>query len=67
MANMSYCRFQNTELDLRDCVYALDEEDEFQCLSADERAAALDMMTLCSQYIEKMEMLINNVIPAEEL
>jgi len=26
MANMSYCRFQNTLLDLEDCLEALQEE-----------------------------------------
>jgi len=28
MGNMSYCRFENTANDLRDCVYALNESEE---------------------------------------
>ena len=28
MAIMSYCRFENTANDLRDCVYALNESEE---------------------------------------
>jgi ribosome assembly protein YihI (activator of Der GTPase) len=28
MANMSYCRFRNTENDLDDCLYALENGDE---------------------------------------
>ncbi len=27
MANMSYCRFENTANDLKDCVWALNDED----------------------------------------
>ena len=29
MANMSYCRFENTEIDLRDCLNVLQGEDEY--------------------------------------
>ena len=28
MANMSYCRFRNTMMDLDDCLYALEEGEE---------------------------------------
>lgn len=28
MANMSYCRFRNTKIDLRDCLEALRDEEE---------------------------------------
>ena len=33
MANMSYCRFRNTMMDLDDCLYALEDGEE---LSKDE-------------------------------
>lgn len=33
MSNMSYCRFQNTLIDLRDCKYELDEMVECQNMS----------------------------------
>jgi hypothetical protein len=44
MANMSYCRFQNTLNDLRDCQEALDEQD---CLSNDEARARDKLIALC--------------------
>ena len=40
MANMSYCRFHNTNLDMRDCIDALDDGEE---LSDDEFIACKDM------------------------
>lgn len=44
MANMSYCRFQNTLQDLRDCYEHMDEEEE---LSKDERQAREWLIELC--------------------
>ena len=58
MANMSYCRFENTSRDLRDCVEALEElaDDlafgEGRTLSTTERQAADWMVKLCSRYLE---------------
>jgi hypothetical protein len=55
MANMSYCRFENTSRDLRDCVEALEElvyEDE-RPLSVSERQSADWMVELCKQYLER--------------
>lgn len=55
MANMSYCRFRNTKMDLADCVYTLEdfvnEETEFD-LSLEEINAAKRMRELCEEYIE---------------
>lgn len=28
MSNMSYCRFHNTNIDLHDCIWALEDNDE---------------------------------------
>lgn len=46
MANMSYCRFQNTLADLRDC-----EESEGmyepETLSAEEQSARAQLIALC--------------------
>lgn len=53
MANMSYCRFQNTSNDLRDCVNTLEEEDYPE--SRDELAAAKWMYSLCQRYINAYE------------
>jgi len=56
MANMSYCRFENTSRDLHACVAALDEladGGEFiQPLSASERQSADWMVKLCQRYLE---------------
>lgn len=55
MANMSYCRFQNTASDLRDCVEALEElvnDPEAEPLSRDEADAADWMETLCRRYLD---------------
>lgn len=40
MANMSYCRFHNTRLDLEDCIEALRNG---ECLSADEARAGRNL------------------------
>ncbi len=48
MANMSYCRFQNTRSDMEDCMDALREE---KCLSGDEAKAGRwmfdDILSFC--------------------
>lgn len=48
MANMSYCRFENTYQDLDECVIALEEQEE---LSHREERYARKMRELCEQYI----------------
>lgn len=45
MANMSYCRFQNTLEDLRDCYKNMDDED----LSKEESKAKRKLISLCHQ------------------
>jgi hypothetical protein len=46
MANMSYCRFENTANDLRDCRDAMRDEDE---LSESEEKARLRLIKLCAE------------------
>ena len=43
MANMGYCRFQNTLRDLQDCEENMDGED----LGGDEKVARLKLLWLC--------------------
>lgn len=60
---MSYCRFQNTLNDLRDCKSALEELDEendyehteetLASLSEDEQFAARRLISLCYDIIEE--------------
>lgn len=67
MANMSYCRWQNTLSDLQDCAYALGmdgDEDDQQCeLSHEERVArdqllflAADMLTHIGVDVDSAEL-----------
>ena len=51
MSNMSYCRFQNTLSDFRDCMRALREEDLSE-LSPEERAAAEELAGAAVAYAE---------------
>jgi len=49
MANMSYCRFQNTLLDLKDCLWHLDDKD----LSQEEQDAKTALVDICKKIIEE--------------
>ena len=51
MSNMSYCRWQNTLDDLRDCAASLEERES---LSREERAAALATLQLCATMLEEL-------------
>lgn len=57
MSNMSYCRFQNTEADLRDCYRAMLQADtiEDMDLSDDELHAMTRLVNLCYKIIEEHE------------
>lgn len=66
MANMSYCRFENTASDLRDCFNELAEAvDEGMSLkqfhaslgSDYERSAFRQMIRLCADFTEAVEQL----------
>lgn len=64
MANMSYCRFQNTYRDLHDCTNALEElinnngVDRYgDKLSQEEAYAAKKMYDLCQEFIDFYEQL----------
>lgn len=52
MANMSYCRFQNTYQDLKDCV---ENFTSLHDLSKIERDYALKMRKLCKEYLGLVE------------
>jgi spermidine synthase len=58
MANMSYCMFENTYGDLKDCVTRL-EEDGYEAVEREsswyERGAMEAMLMLCKRYIKAME------------
>ena len=61
MANMSYCRFENTSNDLRDCVGAMEEAYDMADLdlSRTELSAMKYMRDLCEKFLEESERLLN--------
>ena len=63
MANMSYCRFENTLRDLRDCVWAL--EDGKLENGGSEMSAAIEMIEACKEYLE-LEYKIDEIIEEDE-
>ena len=75
MANMSYCRFENTLGDLRDCLYAVQEAldegktlTEFKAsLNEYERSAFVRMLSVCEEFQQAFEELVTNEpIPEED-
>lgn len=67
MANMSYCRFENTSRDLADCVGALEgvayDNEE---ISKREWEYAKRMKELCEEYLEMFDNIRNDRIAFEE-
>lgn len=59
MANMSYCRFQNTCTDLQDCVDAMEEAIDIpgMDLSRDEESSMNDMYQLAQRFVEEFDRL----------
>ncbi len=57
MANMSYCRFHNTLLALRDCKEALDnaadDEEELPREGSEERWAMVRLIEVCKQIADE--------------
>ena len=60
MANMSYCRFENTARDLRDCVEAL-KNNETEDLSTYEKRGLQELLEYAHD-ITYMEDLINDIL-----
>ena len=60
MPNMSYCRFENTVKDMRDCIYAI-EDREVNDLSNYEVRALGEFLTLAHE-ITSMEPEIEGII-----
>lgn len=51
MSNMSYCRFNNTALDLQDCIDSIHEGVE----SNEEARKRKQLLDLCREFIEVVE------------
>jgi hypothetical protein len=54
MGNMSYCRFENTLKDLRDCYKDMSETDFYE-LSESEQEARNKLVALCQNISEQFE------------
>lgn len=52
--NMSYCRFQNTELDLRDCADAIAYPND-EKLSEEEENAKRRLICICRDIIQMID------------
>ena len=61
MGNMSYCRFENTANDLKDCVYALNDIASQEDLSHYEIRGLKDLLEHARDIVE-MEDLIEEMI-----
>lgn len=64
MSNMSYCRFQNTLNDLRDCHMNMDDPDS---LSPDEKKAREQLLQTCAEIINDFGHEIDAYITDEEV
>ena len=65
MGNMSYCRFENTLADMRDCLYALEDGLDAEELSEYEINALSEFADVARQ-IARFEDNIQNVIEQYE-
>jgi len=61
MANMSYCRFENTLSDLSDCLEAMEEAKSLQDLNLNkyEESAFMEMFRTCRAFLAEHERLLN--------
>lgn len=50
--NMSYCRFQNTLQDLRDCYYNIEEVED---MSVEEKRARRQLIELCAEIADEKD------------
>lgn len=65
MPNMSYCRFENTSRDLRDCVNAL-EDIFWEGISKREWHYAKTIRNLCEEYLEAFDDIKEDEIEFDE-
>jgi hypothetical protein len=65
MPNMSYCRYENTSLDLQDVVDTLYDSDVTEDLSIHEQLGLRNILDLAKEIVG-MEDKINNIIENQE-
>ena len=62
MANMSYCRFENTANDLRDCVYAIEEGEYNKDISESEKRGLEEILELARQLVNDLEYEVESIL-----
>ena len=64
MANMSYCRFRNTEIDLVDCLIAINDKEE---MSKDEYNACVRMFDTFFEFLYQQGILDDSTEDPDEV
>jgi len=59
---MSYCRFENTANDLRDCVYAIEEGEYNKDISGSERQGLEEIFELAHQLVNELEYDVETIL-----
>ena len=62
MANMSYCRMQNTAQDLRDCINAIEEGEYADEISRSEQRGLAEIVELAHQIVNELEYEIDDIL-----
>ena len=66
MANMSYCRFENTANDLRYCVYAIEEGEYNKGISRSERRGLEEILELAHQLVNELEYDVESILSSDD-
>lgn len=64
MSNMSYCRFENTSNDLKDCVYVMEDSRDIEDLdlSENEQDSIRFMKVLCENFLAEYNRLCGEFV-----
>ena len=62
MANMSYCRMENTARDLQDVVYSIESGDYSDGISNSEKRGLDDIVALAKEIVEDLEYEIEEIL-----
>jgi hypothetical protein len=66
MANMSYCRFENTANDLRDCVYAIEEGEYNNGISDTEKRGLDKIFELAHRLVNELEYDVEAILSKDD-
>ena len=66
MANMSYCRFENTANDLRDCIYAIEEGEYNSGISDTEKRGLDEIFELAHRLVNDLEYDVESILSSDD-